>query len=137
LAATIEAALPANSAAVAAACLGEESLKACSDIFDDIIARDEQFGPALQKVKTIYDAFLQKVIAPSAPAAESSKVSLDSHTSLQRENEDLREQVREYAVENQRNHELHDASIEAGRHRRQRLGLLPLAPFSLKMSKAG
>ncbi|CAE8605528.1 unnamed protein product [Polarella glacialis] len=38
--------------------LGSEMLQVYSDIFEEVICRDKQFGSTLRKVKTIYDAFL-------------------------------------------------------------------------------
>lgn len=41
-----------------------ELIKVYSDIFEDVISRDEVFGPTLRKVKTVYDAFLRRVCLP-------------------------------------------------------------------------
>mmetsp|Transcript_132429 Transcript_132429/g.330253 ORF Transcript_132429/g.330253 Transcript_132429/m.330253 type:complete len:937 (+) Transcript_132429:917-3727(+) len=40
---------------------GRERLKVYSDIFEEVILRDEMFGPTLRKVKNVYDAFLLQV----------------------------------------------------------------------------
>eukprot|EP00929_Paragymnodinium_shiwhaense_P071017 TRINITY_DN36081_c0_g1_i1.p1 TRINITY_DN36081_c0_g1~~TRINITY_DN36081_c0_g1_i1.p1 ORF type:complete len:642 (+),score=138.80 TRINITY_DN36081_c0_g1_i1:152-2077(+) len=40
--------------------IGDEELKVCSEIFEEIIRRDAQFGSALRKVKNVYDAFVRQ-----------------------------------------------------------------------------
>lgn len=40
---------------------GDDTLRVYSDIFEDVISKDESFGPTLRKVKTVYDAFLKQV----------------------------------------------------------------------------
>lgn len=45
-----------------AAFLGWEKLSVYSSIFEEIIAQDKLFGPALQKVKMVYDSTLQQAM---------------------------------------------------------------------------
>lgn len=45
---------------------GEEALQAYSDMFEEVILCDKQFGPTLRMLKTAYDAFLQHAAAHSA-----------------------------------------------------------------------
>jgi len=54
---------------VAAAFPLDDELRACSDMFEDIISRDRQFGPELRRVKMVYDRKLQQA-ATSAPLAQ-------------------------------------------------------------------
>jgi len=60
-----------------------------SDIFEEVIQRDEHFGPMLRKVKTVYDAFLRQALpfdgtawASEAPGTKGSCVSCAFHTPL-------------------------------------------------------
>mmetsp|Transcript_32935 Transcript_32935/g.87610 ORF Transcript_32935/g.87610 Transcript_32935/m.87610 type:complete len:665 (+) Transcript_32935:443-2437(+) len=51
-----------------------ERLRVYSDIFEEVISRDEQFGPTLRQVKNVYDTFLQQAQAAlgSSPSNTSS-----------------------------------------------------------------
>jgi len=44
---------------------GDEALQMSSELFEEVISRDEQFGETLRSVKTVYDAYLRQALLTS------------------------------------------------------------------------
>jgi len=71
---------------------GEDELRVCSDIFEEVIRRNSEFGPTLRQVKDVYDAYLRRAqpsesplgILPAAPGMT------PCQAELERENRELR-----------------------------------------------